>query len=250
MTNYELAEKDYKAGMKYKDIAAKYGVTLNTVKSWKTRYWNAEKKRKVCTQNKKSMHTIESEKINPEEKDFEYIDDDGLTDKQRLFCYYYMQSFNAYQSAIKAGYSENYARVKVYELLEKVSIKAFLRKIKERQQMEFMLTQERVLNRHLQIAFSDITEYLNTNGTLKENIDGTLIKKMTVKTSRIELEDGYKENNTVSLEMEDRKESLRFLTKYVGLDIVDEIDINNPNYILELIKKLPEDKLLEIIKKM
>lgn len=57
MTNYELAEKDYKAGMKYKDIAQKYNVTLNTVKSWKTRYWSNEKKKKVCTPNKESMHT-------------------------------------------------------------------------------------------------------------------------------------------------------------------------------------------------
>lgn len=57
MTNYELAEKDYKAGMKYKDIAQKYGVTLNTVKSWKTRYWSNEKKKKVCTPSKESMHT-------------------------------------------------------------------------------------------------------------------------------------------------------------------------------------------------
>lgn len=31
MNNYELAEKDYQAGMKYKDIASKYNVTLNTV---------------------------------------------------------------------------------------------------------------------------------------------------------------------------------------------------------------------------
>lgn len=51
MTNYELAEKDYKNGMKYKDIAAKYGVSLNTVKSWKSRYWNATKSKKGCTQS-------------------------------------------------------------------------------------------------------------------------------------------------------------------------------------------------------
>ena len=56
--NYILAEKDYMAGMKYKDIAAKYGVTLNTVKSWKVRYgWNKKgvhtKSEKVCTQIKK-----------------------------------------------------------------------------------------------------------------------------------------------------------------------------------------------------
>lgn len=34
----DLAYKDYVKGMKYKDIAEKYGVTINTVKSWKTRY--------------------------------------------------------------------------------------------------------------------------------------------------------------------------------------------------------------------
>lgn len=63
MTNYQLAEKDYKAGMKYKEIAQKYGITLNTVKSWKTRYWNDEKKKKVCTPNKKSMHTKKVKEI-------------------------------------------------------------------------------------------------------------------------------------------------------------------------------------------
>lgn len=56
--NYELAERDYMGGMKYKEIAEKYNVTINTVKSWKTRYkWSKDgkqsvhtKKKKVCTQ--------------------------------------------------------------------------------------------------------------------------------------------------------------------------------------------------------
>ena len=33
----DKAYEDYRAGMKYKDIAEKYNVSLNTVKSWKTR---------------------------------------------------------------------------------------------------------------------------------------------------------------------------------------------------------------------
>ena len=32
------AEADYMSGMKYKDIAEKYNVSMNTVKSWKKRY--------------------------------------------------------------------------------------------------------------------------------------------------------------------------------------------------------------------
>lgn len=52
--NYELAEIDYMGGMKYKDIAKKYDVTLNTVKSWKTRHgWSRDNKKGVHTKNKK-----------------------------------------------------------------------------------------------------------------------------------------------------------------------------------------------------
>ncbi len=36
----KLAYEDYLSGMKRKDIAIKYGVSVNTVKSWKTRHWN------------------------------------------------------------------------------------------------------------------------------------------------------------------------------------------------------------------
>ena len=46
------------AGMKYKEIAEKYGVTLNTVKSWKTRYkWSKDGKKGAHTKPEKSMHT-------------------------------------------------------------------------------------------------------------------------------------------------------------------------------------------------
>ena len=41
--NYELAYNDYQKGMKYKEIAEKYGVSLSAVKSWASRYWKKEK---------------------------------------------------------------------------------------------------------------------------------------------------------------------------------------------------------------
>lgn len=45
MANSELARKDYEAGMKYKDIAAKHNVSINTVKSWQRRHgWSRDKK--------------------------------------------------------------------------------------------------------------------------------------------------------------------------------------------------------------
>lgn len=59
--NYEKAKEDYLAGAKYKEIAAKYGVSVNTVKSWKVRYgWSKDESKSVhtkCTQkSKKCAH--------------------------------------------------------------------------------------------------------------------------------------------------------------------------------------------------
>lgn len=49
-----LAEQDYLEGLKYKEIAEKYDVSLNTVKSWKQRHgWNREK----GAHSPKGMHT-------------------------------------------------------------------------------------------------------------------------------------------------------------------------------------------------
>lgn len=51
---HKTAEQDYMAGMKYKEIAEKYGVSLNTVKSWKQRHgWE----RKKGAHKPKRVHT-------------------------------------------------------------------------------------------------------------------------------------------------------------------------------------------------
>lgn len=52
--NEEVRDKafeDYKKGMKYKEIAEKYEVSLSAVKSWATRYW----KKEGCNKNKKKL---------------------------------------------------------------------------------------------------------------------------------------------------------------------------------------------------
>lgn len=227
MNNYELAEKDYQAGMKYKDIASKYNVTLNTVKSWKTRYkWkkDAEEKEsaeKVCTQNK-SMHTLEKgaeNKISNEDKDFEYVDEeDRLTDKQRVFCYCYYENFNATQAAIKAGYSEKTAAEQGCRLLKNIKVKEFLEKLREIYRTEFLLTQERVMNRHVQIALSDMRDFITEDGKLRSNYDGTLVKKLTIRSSTYSDGEVVKEDRAVTIELEDRKHSLNLITKKLNLD--------------------------------
>ncbi len=54
MTKIEQAEADYVAGLKYKEIAEKYGVSINTVSSWKKRHkWckNGAPKKRTPQQN-------------------------------------------------------------------------------------------------------------------------------------------------------------------------------------------------------
>ncbi|MED0876815.1 MULTISPECIES: phage terminase small subunit [Bacillus cereus group] len=56
---HELAQEDYMQGMKYKELAEKYEVSINTIKSWRKRHgWNRKgvhpKDEKGCTQTKKT----------------------------------------------------------------------------------------------------------------------------------------------------------------------------------------------------
>lgn len=81
MNKQEQAEKDYMAGMKYKDIAAKHDVSINTVKSWKNRYGWQRGSKKGASPPKKRVHT-KSEKIAHKKEDIS----DKLTPSQELFC--------------------------------------------------------------------------------------------------------------------------------------------------------------------
>ncbi len=50
----------------------------------------------------------------------------GLTAKQRIFADEYLKDGNAYRAAIKAGYSDNYAKAQSSKLLENVGIKSYI----------------------------------------------------------------------------------------------------------------------------
>ena len=57
------AFEDYKKGIKYKDIAEKYGVSLSAVKSWAARYW----KKEGCNQSEKKLQP-KKKRLQPEPK--------------------------------------------------------------------------------------------------------------------------------------------------------------------------------------
>lgn len=161
--DYELAERDYMLGMKYKDIAEKYNVSINTVKSWKQRYnWN----RKGMHTNKKGMHTKKSNEtknnkpIADEVKSV--LENEELTDKQRLFCLYYVKCFNAtkaYQKAYEVDY--NTAASIAYRLLENDGVKNEIKRLKQNKLNKAFLEPEDIFQKYMDIAFADITDYVS-----------------------------------------------------------------------------------------
>ena len=76
---------------------------------------------------------------------------DKLNARQRKFAEYYAQSGNTVQSAIQAGYSENYANERAYELLENVGVSKYIKELSDR------LKDERIMSaKDRQVALSDI----------------------------------------------------------------------------------------------
>lgn len=165
-TNAELAYQDYLKGMKYKEIAEKYGVTINTVKSWKTRYkWSKDGKKsvhtktgKVCTQ-KNDKNNAKKEAIT--EAVEQVIENAELTDKQRLFCVLYVKCFNAtkaYQKAYEVDY--NTAASIGYRLLENDGVKQEIQRLKKNRLNREMLDESDIFQKYMDIAFSDITDFV------------------------------------------------------------------------------------------
>lgn len=163
--NYELAEVDYMSGMKYKEIAEKYHVTINTVKSWKTRYQWSKGEKKCAHKNGKSVHTKNVKKAEAENGFSEPVavqeENSDLTDKQRLFCCLYIKCFNATKAYQKAyGSSYETALVAGSRLLGNVRIKEEIQKLKQNRLNREMLSAEDVFQKYMDIAFADITDYV------------------------------------------------------------------------------------------
>ncbi|WP_321993215.1 terminase small subunit [Clostridium butyricum] len=272
--NYELAEEDYINGMKYKEIAEKYNVSINTVKSWKTRYkWCKDKKgmhtksKKVCTQNKKSAGTKKNnecdikEPIADEVK--EVMENEELTDKQRLFCVIYAKCLNAtkaYQKIYKCTYET--AMVNGCKLLSNTKIKEQLNKLIE-SDLNYEFLQKSIIQKYKDIAFADINDYIeygteyepqfDENGNVKLDENGEMVTKPksyvllnnSVKTDGTLISEISAGNTGVRIKLADRMKALEELKKMRSLLTEDEkktLDIQ--------CKKLQNEKIKKDIEKI
>lgn len=228
--NYILAESDYVAGMKYKDIAAKYGVSINTVKSWKKRYaWSRNKKtgciQKGCTQNKKGAHKKEA----VAEDVSQVAINDELTDQQQLFCLYQSRMFNYTKAYMKAYPGCTYASAAVLgsRLMKNPVIRKEIEQLKQNHMNRELLKQEDIFQKYMDIAFADMNDFMSfgqeeietdygprmvNSVRLKESdqVDGTLITE--VKQGR----DG------VSVKLADRMKAIDWLADHMDIATAEQ----------------------------
>jgi len=225
MEKWRLALVDYKDGMKYQDIANKHDVSINTVKSWKSRHWNKEIKNKGAPTE--SVHT--KEKVAHKEVMMQLNANEELNDKQKLFCLYRLKYFNstkAYQKAYGCSYAT--AMVEGSRLLRNPKIKQEIDRLKLELFSDTYIDSKAVLQKMIDIAFADIGDYLEFGREIKEVKDGSKIEvnsvrlkeSMDLDTSLItEVKEG---REGVSIKLADKMKALDFLSKYEDRLTVDE----------------------------
>lgn len=222
VTNYELAEQDYIADMKYKEIAEKYNVSINTVKSWKTRYgWQKSvhtNDKKVCTQ-KRDYSVVRKEAAVTEVEDV--LENMDLTDKQQLFCLYFIKCFNATKAYQKAyGCSYNTAAVEGCRLLKNPKIKDLIRTMKQERFTKDYLTQEDIFQKYMDIAFSDVGDYVRfgrkqmpqwreENGEYVPVIDPNTGKQKIIEYNYIDLKESEEIDTSILAEVSDGKSGIK-----------------------------------------
>ena len=226
MNKNESAEKDYMSGMKYKDIADKYGVSINTVKSWKKRY-NWERK-KGCTQNKKGCTQKKLEKKDVADEVKQVIQNTELTDKQQLFCIHYIRCFNATKAYQKA-YGVDYATAASigYRLLEKDGVKQEIHRLKQDRLNREFLSESDVFQKYMDIAFADVTDFVEFGN---EDVDVILDtgERKTITVSHVNIKNDADVDGTiisevskgkdgVKVKLADRMKALQWLTDHMDL---------------------------------
>lgn len=198
MEKHEQAEKDYIAGMKYREIAEKYGVSLNTVKSWKKRHeWirsgephknkEAGAKERVHPKSKKGAHKNEPDpEIESEEVSGDLPEGADLKNQHKEFCAYFVKHYNAtkaYQKVYGCGYYA--AAVGANRLLKNAKIQACIKEMQQVKLNRAALSREDILQRYIDIAYTDVNDYYDIAGgaaRLKDGaeIDGTLATEVKI----------------------------------------------------------------------
>ena len=226
---YELAYEDYLAGMKQKEIAKKYGTTINTVKSWSRRYEWSKKKKKGAHQNK-SVHTKKECKKIAEE----IVEISELDEERQLFCIYYLKYHNkvkAYQK-VKPHTPYNSACVMASRWSKQPAVIEEINRLKKELYEDALLDPHDIVQKYIDIAFADLNDYLEygreevpviiknpdtgEDEVLKRTVNMVKFKESAFADGTI-LSEVKQGRNGASIKLADRMKALDWLSKHMNI---------------------------------
>ncbi len=172
------AKELYLSGMKLVEIASQLNKPEGTIRRWKnTQNWdnersegkaNAQSERSDKKANVFSERSLkrslpkEAPKREPPKEEFPDEEEGAeLTEKQRLFCALYVKSFNAtkaYQKAYDCSYET--AAANGSRMLRNAKVRSYIVLLKSNRMNRELLSEEDIFQKYMDIAFADITDYL------------------------------------------------------------------------------------------
>ncbi len=139
-----------------------------------------------------------------------------LNVKQKAFADYYIETGNAYQSAIKAGYSENYAKGNVIKLLENESVKNYIQEKMKEIESERIAKAEEVLAFLSSSLRGEVLEEVIGTETIDGMIKPVILKKQLSAKDRIKAAELLGKRYALFTEKVD-------LEGNVGVTIIDDL---------------------------
>lgn len=139
-----------------------------------------------------------------------------LNDRQKAFADYYIESLNAFESAIRAGYSENYAKSRSYELLENVGIKNYIDEKMKEIQSERIAKAEEVLAFLSASLRGEVLEEVVSTESVEGMVKPVILKKQISAKDRIKAAELLGKRYALFTEKVD-------LEGNVGVTIIDDI---------------------------
>lgn len=227
----EKAYQMYKDGTKLIDISKKLNIPAGTVRRWKSEQgWDKERSIKSERSERKANARKEKKKRIAKEDVESVINNENLTDKQRLFCLYYVRCFNATRAYQKAyGCSYETAMANGSELLRNTKIQEEIHKLKQNRLNAEMMEESDIVQKYMDIAFADITDFVefgNSTYTDREtqeeiqysyvnlknsnSVDGTLISEVS------------KGRDGAKIKLADRMKALEWLSNYFEINPADK----------------------------
>ena len=224
------AKELYDGGMKLVEIASQLNVPAGTVRRWKSTYqWDGEQKSERSDKKKANVRNEKDfSKENVADEVKEVLKNTELTDKQRLFCIYYIRCFNA-TKAYKKAYGADYATAVVNgsRLLGNAKVKSEILRLKQERLNREFLSESDIFQKYMDIAFADITDFTEFgNDEVEIILDNGERKNITVSHVNIKNSDEVdgtiiseisKGKDGVKVKLADRMKALQWLTDHMDL---------------------------------